>query len=261
MHPKEKSNYLASFIQLSKKYLFKPEAKNELDYLLTRIDEKHLDFFSFGYSPKGESFFNFVDEYGSIIKQDPIKILEELNLIYVKDKKRFSPFFKNHNLLIPFYNAFGNPIAIVGRTLLSDEEQKTLKVSKYKNTKFEKRKHVFGLNFSYKEIINKNKVIIVEGQFDCITSYINGIKNIAAISGAKFTPENVANLLRYTNNFCVALDNDSAGECGLKKITTMASKYNINLTRLIIPQGYKDIDSYIKENEYFSFELVEEKIN
>lgn len=259
MDQKEKIKYLIPLVELCKNYLFRSEAKEELDYLESRVDRKHFDLFNFGFFPKSKSsFLNFIDEYGTLIKEDPIKVLLELQIIYESERNgKLSPFFKYHSVIIPFYDPYGKPIALVGRTLLSDDKQKELKVSKYKNTKFEKRKYLYGLNYSYRNIINKNKAIIVEGQFDFISGYLNGFNNICALGSAKFTPENIAMLKRYTNNFAVLLDNDAAGDCGYEKMRTIAPKYGVNLTRLFIPDNYKDLDLYIKDNKDYGVKLEE----
>ena len=61
---------------------------------------------------------------------------------------------------------------------------------------YNKSKVLYGLNNS-SESIRKNKtVILVEGYFDLIRLYQHNIKNVAAISGTAFTPEN-ANAIKY----------------------------------------------------------------
>jgi DNA primase len=160
---------------------------------------------------------------------------------------KISTFFKQHHLLIPFYDVYGNPISLSGRTLLSDKKQKELKISKYKHLPFIKRFHLFGLNLAYKEIVKKDKVIIVEGQFDAISCYIHGIKNVVALCGSKLTFEQIVLLKRFTNNFDLLLDNDEAGEGGFEKANKNSEKLNIHVNKISIPSEYKDIDLCLKD--------------
>src|SRR5690606_26630207 len=107
---------------------------------------------------------------------------------------------------------------------------KNKEISKYKHISFNKRRHLYGLNFSYKNIIKKDYAIVVEGQFDFISGFVNNIDNIVALGGSKFSFEHVALLKRFTNNFYVLLDNDEAGKNGIESIKKNASKYGLNIS-------------------------------
>ena len=185
--------------------------------------------------------------FSKISKQDPFPLLEELNIIYEsKVYKKANCFFKDHPILIPYYDVYNNPISIVGRAILPEEKQKELKISKYKHLPFDKGKHLYGLNYSYRNIIKKDYLIAVEGQFDFIAGYLNGLDNIVCVAGSKFTYDHICLLKRFTNNFHILLDNDEAGDEGWDKINKNKTKFNLNLKRLSLPAEYKDLDLYIK---------------
>lgn len=251
MDNKKRNKYLQSFINISSDLLNKEEAKNEYEYLLKRIPKDNINQFGFGYFPQNySSIIKFIDEFGKDIKEDPIEILKNIGIIYITDKyNKVVSTFKNHHLLIPFYDVYGNVVSIVGRTIMNEEDRKKIDISKYKHLPFQKRRHIYGLNFSYKNILEKDYAIIVEGQFDFLSGFINGIDNIAALGGSKFTFEHIALLKRFTNNFYVLLDNDEAGIKGIESIKKNASKFGIKVHQLALPNEYKDLDEYLKNNK------------
>jgi len=123
-----KSKYLQSFIDVSKKYLHHQEATEEYNYLLSRISNDKIEQFQFGYFPKDNAISSkLIEEVGALLKEDPIPALKECGVIYVTEKyNKVVPFFKQHHLLIPFFDVYGNPISIVGRSILSSEQMKEL---------------------------------------------------------------------------------------------------------------------------------------
>ena len=251
MDRNNKTKYLNKFIELSNLYLKKDYANNEYKYLLSRISKNKLEQFAFGYFPTDYSLMiEFIDEFGKLIKEAPIPILKDCGIIYQTEKyNKIVSAFKYHSLLIPVFDIYSNPISIIGRTIVSDDIRKTQNISKYKYLPFQKRRHIYGLNLSYKNIIKKDYVVVVEGQFDFISGFINGIDNIVALGGSKFSFEQIALLKRFTNNFYVLLDNDEAGIAGLESIKKNTGKYGLLIKQLTLPDEYKDLDEYLKNNQ------------
>jgi len=227
-----------------------PEAENYLSYLNNRLDDSSINNFNFGYFPSG----NKLNGLSSVLD---INFLKSNNLLYSKDIDDYKnhstihfSFFENHPLILPYRDTYGNIIGIVGRTILSDKDRNELKISKYKNTDFKKRNYLFGLYEAKQEILNKNYVYIVEGQFDVIKAFEKGIRNIVALGNSNMSAYQFSLIYRYTNNLCILLDNDEAGEKGRSKIIDAYGKYenSVNIKNIYIPAGYKDIDEYLLEN-------------
>lgn len=153
--------------------------------------------------------------------------------------------FNTHNVIIPIYDQCNNPIAIMGRTLLSKKEQELRGLPKYINSPFRKSKSLFGLNFSKDVIRNKNEIILVEGNFDVITAHQNGLENVAAISSAALSKYQVALAARYAENIALMLDNDKAGKAGTERAFKLYKDYEgINLNKVPLPNDVKDIDDF-----------------
>jgi DNA primase catalytic core len=217
------------------------------DYLNQRLSQQSQDAFQFGYFPD----ITNLPALTSLIDESALK---ELKLLYSKSIEDTLShriinllYFENYPLIIPFKDHYGNIVALVGRTLLPEDERKKSNISKYKNTIFQKGNFLFGLYENKKSIINENMVYVVEGQFDVIKAYEHNFNNVVALSNSNMSDYQLAILTRYTNNIFLLLDNDEAGEKGRKRIINKYSKF-ANIKNLYLPEQYKDIDEYFSNN-------------
>jgi len=226
-----------------------PEEDRLKVYLNGRISKYSQDFFDFGYFPNLEN----LSKLTSLINEEELiklGIIDKKNTVGIS--KYYCPMF-NYNLIMPYRDVYGDTVALVGRTLLSDEERGSY--PKYMNTVFDKGRHLFGLYQAKKSIIDNNCAIIVEGQFDCISAFDKGITNIVALGSSNMTADQFSLLLRYTDNLFLLLDNDEAGESGRNRIKSKYGQY-ANIKDLHLPSGYKDIDEYLKDNGSELFDIV-----
>ena len=224
------------------------EANDVRKYLKGRIPSFRIGGFSFGYFPKnGElhKLFEFID---------PV-ILEDLGLIYkryVHDSGHaemvYCSVLDNHNLIMPYKNVYGDIVGLVGRSVLDSVQQKQQKISKYKNTSLLKGTNLFGIYEAKKAIIKKRSVVLVEGQFDCITCHRHGFKNVVALGGASFTKYHFFLLKRYTNKIYLLLDNDFAGNKETQNIINRYSK-DVEIIPINLPSSYKDIDECLMKGK------------
>lgn len=239
------------------KFLLKnySEAESCQEYLNSRLNKESQELFDFGYFPNIKN----IDSLTSLIGEDS---LLKNSLIYTKDiedslfprKIKFS-YFEDYPLIMPYKDAYGRVVALVGRSLLSDEERSKKSISKYKNTKFHKSNHLFGLYQNKQDIIDKSCVFIVEGQFDVIKSNQHGFTNIVSLGGADMSMSQFALINRYTNNLYLLLDNDEAGNKGRKKIKEKFGSFS-NILNFYLPEQYKDIDEYLSQNKYQDLSFI-----
>lgn len=220
-----------------------PEAESCLNYLNSRLNKNSQDNFKFGYFPS----INNINVLTNLIGEEE---LLKYNLFYSKviedslyPRTIKSSYFENYPLIMPFKNTYGKIVALVGRTLLDENERKIRKISKYKNTVFSKTNYLFGLYENKQYILEQDSVYVVEGQFDVIKSFENGFKNVVATGSSYMTANQFALITRYTNNIFLLFDNDEAGEKG-RKITTSKFENLANIRNLYLPKEYKDIDEY-----------------
>jgi DNA primase catalytic core len=225
-----------------------PGAKQCREYLNSRLSGESQNIYKFGYFPDNDNMAALTSIIGN-------EMLSSLNLEYsrsIEDSMSFREirisYFNDYPIIMPFKDTYGSIVAIVGRTLLSEEDRKMKKIPKYKNTKFTKGNYLFGLYENKKEIINKDSVYIVEGQFDVIKANEKGLKNIVALGNNNITPYQFSVITRYTNNIFLLLDNDEAGMKGRKSIVDKYSGF-ANIRNFYLSDQYKDIDEFFSSNE------------
>lgn len=232
------------------------DAQEAKEYIYSRISKYNIDKFGIGYFPNDDNINLLVDMVG-------FDSLEELRLVYkwqTSDRGgviyNTKSFFDKHNIIFPYRDEYGNIIALVGRTLLSEEEQDKLEIQKYKNTFFNKSLHLFGLNHAKNAIYKRGGVIVVEGQIDCLSCYSNGIHNVVALGGTSFGRFQLYLLKKYSSNIYLLLDNDKAGDSASHKIIDRYSKY-ANINQINFSSDCKDVDEYLKNggnSDIFSFQ-------
>ncbi len=227
-----------------------PLAEEAREYLKSRVPSYSVGGFFLGYFPNDENIRLVSDIVGE-------KILKDLNLAYdvsvygaAYNTKALVGKMRKHNIIMPYHNLYGDIIGLVGRTLLDKQEQKNKKISKYKNTSLPKALNLFGLYQAKNDIIARDSVILVEGQFDCITCHRFGFKNVVALGSASFSKFQFYLLQRYTNNIFLLLDNDNAGNIGRENIINRFGQ-QANIQTIILDPIYKDVDEYlIKSSDY-----------
>jgi len=222
------------------------------DYIDNRLTKESQEKFQVGYFPNTENIQALISLVGEdiLIKNNLLIKREIEDSLYPRKVNLLT--FEEHPLIMPYKDAYGKTIAIVGRSILSESERK---VSKYKNTAFEKSKHLFGLYENKKNILNKGGVFIVEGQIDTIKALEYGLDNVVSIGSSSLSDNQFSLITRYTNNIYLLLDNDEAGEKGRKRITDRFSKY-ANIYNFYIPEEYKDIDEYLTKDPNKSLSFV-----
>ena len=225
-----------------------PEARPSKSYLDSRLTEKSQEIFQFGYFPGVENMSVLTD----LVSEDELRKEKLLFTREIEDslfpRKVQSCYFEDYPLVLPFRNVYGQPVGLVGRTLLGEDERKLKKISKYKNTLessvFKKGNLLFGLYENKQHILDRNSVYIVEGQFDVIKASEIGLRNIVALGNSSMTSYQFSVISRYSNNIFLLLDNDEAGEKGRKRIVNKFGQF-ANIRNFYLPDDYKDIDEYI----------------
>jgi len=220
-----------------------PNAKSCRDYINKRIPRDLQIKYGMGYFPSSNNL-------DSLIKHVSREYLEKFNIIYpgyISSGKVLKGHFSDHNLIMPFRNGYGDIVSLLGRSVLPDSEQKDNQIQKYKYTlNADKELYVYGLDLAKEEIIKKGYVICVEGQFDCIACHSVGVYNVVALGWATLSRYQFYQLLKYTDNIILMLDNDEAGEKGKVKAKSRYSDL-ASIKGLSPPNGYKDIADFIKE--------------
>jgi DNA primase len=237
-----------------------PDARECREYLDARLNKESQELFQFGFFPRASSIQLLIDLVGE-------EALENAGLWYRREiEDAMSPrsvgvsFFENYPLVLPFRNPYGEIIALVGRTLLSEEERGIKGIPKYKNTVFKKGNVLFGLYENKQAILEQDHAFIVEGQFDVIKAAEKGLRNVVAVGNAYLSAYQFSVISRYTTNMVLLLDNDEPGQKGRKRARGNFGKL-ASIRDCYLPAEYKDIDEFFSKNDMETWKEIAGTIN
>lgn len=145
-------------------------------------------------------------------------------------------------LMFPLTDHRGRVVGFSGRVL-----DTTTKEAKYINTPetllYHKSQLLFGFSQLYQEIRKENEVVIVEGEFDVISSAQAHVNNVAAVKGSALTEEHMRLLSRTVERVLLCFDTDSAGIEATRRAIAVAKPFGIELRVLDFgDEGNKDPD-------------------
>jgi len=228
-----------------------PEAARAREYLTGRgVTPDTIQKFRIGYAPD-----DFNHMRNALSPHFSEEILRTSGLFKWKEQADGSPgplyagFRKR--IMFPIANEQSKPIAFTGRALDAQDE-KGRDIAKYLNSPegpiYTKGHVLFNLDKARPEIRNLGFALLVEGQMDCISVYMAGIRNVIATSGTAFTEAQVRLLSRFTPNKQVILnfDPDNAGRTAAEKAGAMLLEEGFDVRIVLLEDGL-DPDRYIRE--------------
>ena len=226
------------------------------DYLYSRgVTDELIDLFEIGLAPHNYHTLSkkLSQKYSNIdIEASGMAINSDKNNIYDRFRGR---------IMIPIQDILGRVVGFTGRVL---PEYDNGKMGKYVNSPqtivFDKSKILFGLSQAKVAIKTRDRVILVEGQMDVIMSHKSGIKEIVAVSGTALTEHHITILLRYTNQFLLAFDNDEAGINACLKSASLITKKG-GMVKIIHISNGKDVADLVKKNANLWVESIDNAID
>ncbi len=123
---------------------------------------------------------------------------------------------------------------------------------------YSKSRILYGLHLSKQHCRRENSVFIVEGYFDFLSLYQNGVKNTVASLGTALTSEHVRLLKGYASKMILVFDSDNAGINAAKRSITTFVKHGIDVRILVLPKG-DDPDSFIRKYGKEEFKKAADK--
>jgi DNA primase len=211
-------------------------------YLAQRgIKKETIEEFNLGYAPLRR---NLLEEFLVGKKGFSREELELSGLVFKNNKGQLGDRFFQR-LIFPLTDQRGNVLGFSGR-LISPREG----TGKYINTPetplYHKSQMLFGLAQAKEAIRQEKKVLVVEGEFDMISPYQAGIKNVVAIKGSALTEEQVKLLHRFSEEILLALDEDSAGDAATRRGIQVALNEGLNVLVVSLLGKYKDPDEAVR---------------
>ena len=232
-----------------------PAGKNALAYLTQKrkVSLELINTFMLGFAPEnGSPLTSYLLRKKKYFDQDLI-----LAGLSIRRGGNLYDFFRGR-IIFPIMDARGNVIAFSGRTL-NDENG-----PKYVNTRetpvYIKGDSLFGINLAKDEIKKEKKAILVEGEFDVISAFKEGIKNIVAVKGTALTDNQIKLLKRYSPKISFCFDTDPAGTEAQRRSIQLIENEGVQASVIIPPLG-KDPDELLNDNPLLFKKAVKNDIN
>lgn len=205
--------------------------------------------FGFGYSPNSwDGVTSYLKKKGYATEE-----LIESGLTVASQRGGYDRF--RGRLMFPLCDHRGGIVGFSGRLL-----SPTAKEAKYINSPetplYSKSKHLFGLNVTKKNIQERGSVVIMEGEFDVISSYHIGISNVVGIKGTAVTEDQLRLLKRYTTKLVFALDHDIAGDAASRRGIQLAEQAGFEVYVAKLTSG-KDPDEIARHSPHELTKAIE----
>jgi DNA primase len=216
--------------QTALEYVFKKRAINKQTALA----------FCLGYAP------NTGDALAQYLKKQHISedMIQKAGLA-TRRYGSFSDMFRGR-LMVPLMDQQGQVIGFTAR-LLQDDPNAPKYINTPQSLLYDKSRHVFGLHLAKESIRREGFVVVAEGNLDVIASHQVGVKHVVATAGTAMTEQHLKILSRFTSDIRLAFDQDQAGQAAAERTIPLASKLNLSLGIIAIPEG-KDPDELIRRD-------------
>ena len=216
-----------------------PAGKRALEYLKNRgITQKIIETFMLGFAPTRNALTKYLLSKKKFAREDLVA-----SGVAFQRGSDIVDFFRGR-LMFPLIDHRDNVVGFAGRILDNNDT-----TSKYINTRetliYHKGEQFYGLNITKDAIRRENQAIIVEGEFDAISCFENGVANVVAIKGTALTEAQVNLLGRFAQKITFCFDGDKAGQEAIKRSLAVVEKKGLTPTVIEIPGG-KDPDEALK---------------
>ncbi|MBI3380161.1 DNA primase [Candidatus Gottesmanbacteria bacterium] len=213
-----------------------PMGKKAIGYLKNRaIKDETIKTFGLGYAPDSwESLLRFLSKKG-YQNED----IYTAGLVVKSERGKFYDRFRGR-LMFTLKDHRGNIIGFSGR-LLNENDPEKERGAKYVNTSetpiYSKGNTLYGLDITRDSIKREKEAIVVEGEFDLLSSFQMGITNIVAIKGSALTEGQTLLLKRFSDQVILALDSDFAGNEAAKRGIEIAENANLSVKVTKLTEG------------------------
>lgn len=222
------------------------------DFLKKRhISPANAQKYELGFSPKHNVFLNYLESIkDKKDQQEAMAAAFEIGLIKQNQQGQYYDTFRER-IMFPIWDQYGTVTAYTSRA--TKEYQK----AKYMNSKdsfmFNKKSILYGLHLAKEKMRERDRVIVVEGNMDQLTLFINGFEESVAIMGVALSETSANVLSSFSQNFYLCLDNDQAGMKAAERIHDILINKGI-IGKYVDLSPYKDPDDFINGLGKIAFE-------
>lgn len=230
--------------------------KIALDYLIRerKLSPAVIDTFYLGFSPNvGNALCNFLINKKKYTREDLI----DAGLAMYQNG-RLADFFRGR-IMFPLFDHRDNVVGFAARVLKSQDIEGSKYINSRETLVYHKGELFFGLNIAKAEIKKLEQAIIVEGELDVISCFMEGITNVVAIKGTALTEKQAILIGRFAPKVSLCLDMDNAGFEATKRSLPILEKAGLTTTVIVLPNG-KDPDDAAKEDSVVFKKAVKDDI-
>ncbi|HSM79600.1 MAG TPA: DNA primase, partial [Bryobacteraceae bacterium] len=223
-----------------------PEGALAREYLAGRgLDAKGIKEFRVGYAPDS---FNALRNRLSGMADEATLRASGLFASKEQGDGGHGPLYDRFRkrVVFPICNESGRVIAFTARTLETGDKAGAKYINSPETPLYSKSMVLFNLDKAKATIRQAEFALLVEGQMDCISVYLRGIRNVIATSGTAFTEQQVAILKRHTSNVVVNFDPDTAGANAAEKSISLLTEEGFAI-KIVTLEGGLDPDRYVRE--------------
>jgi len=150
-------------------------------------------------------------------------------------------------VMFPLIDPSGRVIGFTGRVFERPNAPKDEHVGgKYVNSPetkfFQKSRFLYNYHGARDAMRKEGMVIVVEGQMDVLLSVQAGVENVLAVSGTALTAEHLRLMKRFADKVSFAFDMDDAGINAARKAVELASREELSVTLIPMPEGKDPAD-------------------
>ncbi len=229
------------------------EGRRALDYLHDRgLSDEVVDRFYLGYAPPGGT--SLLERAGR--RGHTAEVLEKAGLALPSHSGRGHYDRFRDRVMFPIANLSRRSIGFGARALKPDDEPKYL--NSPETAVYHKGSVLYGLNWTRKEIGNRDCAIVVEGYMDLLALAQAGIGHVVASSGTALTEQQCRTLDRYASRVVLVFDGDAAGSAAAMRGLEVLIGAGLDAQVVPLP-GDDDPDSFVRrEGEARFGQLVNE---
>jgi DNA primase len=181
-------------------------------------------------------------------KKVSLELAWELGLILPKKKEGWYDAFRGR-ILFPIFDLHQRVVGFGGRIIKEGQP-------KYLNSPesgiYHKGETVYGLQVAKRYVVERDRVIIVEGYFDLLTLHQYGSKDCVATLGTALTTQHIRTLKRYTKNLITIFDADQAGVQATLRSLPLFLEEEVTGSTIVLPKG-EDPDGFLRKGNLEDF--------
>jgi DNA primase len=195
------------------------------EYLKERgVTAESIKIFQLGYAlPSWDGVLSYLHGKKKYAQAD----LEAAGLIIQRQTGRPYDRFRDR-IMFPLTDHRGRVVGFSGRVL--DKETKEAKYINSPETQlYHKSEMLFGYSQLYQFLRTANEAVIVEGEFDVISSAQAHVNNVVAVKGSALTEDHMRLLSRTVSKVILSFDMDKAGLAATQRAIEVAKPFGIEL--------------------------------